>query len=108
MPFDPGLKLAAITPEARARYKLASGQQGVLVTGVAQDSPADMRGITAGEVIVLVGQDPVSRPADVQSRIAVARQRKQDYMLLLLTDHATGERFVTLPGGIRAARPLSA
>jgi hypothetical protein len=46
---------------------------------------------------VLVGQDAVSRPAEVRSRIAAARQRKQDYILLLLTSHAAGERFVTLP-----------
>ena len=97
MPFDPGLKLAWLTQAARARYELGSSAKGVLVTGVAQYSPADMRGITAGEVIEMVGQDPVSRPADVQSRIAAARQRKQDYILLLLTGHAAGERFVTLP-----------
>jgi hypothetical protein len=68
-----------------------------LVAGVAQYSLADMRGIAAGEVIELVGQERVSRPAEVQSRIAEARQRKQDYILLLLTGHAAGERFVTLP-----------
>ena len=45
----------------------------------------------------MVGQDPVSRPADVQSRIAAARQRKQDYILLLVAGHAAGERFITLP-----------
>ncbi len=97
MPFDPGLKLAELTPAARARYKLDSAVQGVLVTGVAQYSPADMRGITPGEVIMLVGQAPVARPADVHSRIAAARERKQDYILLLLTGGGAGERFVTLP-----------
>ena len=97
MPFDPGLELSEITPATSSRYKLGSGQRGVVVTGVEPYSPANMRGITVGEVIVRVGQDAVSRPADVESRIATARQRKQDYILLLLTGHAAGERFVTLP-----------
>ncbi|MBN9559529.1 MAG: trypsin-like peptidase domain-containing protein [Alphaproteobacteria bacterium] len=97
MPFDPGLKLATLTQSERARYKLASDVKGVLVTDVVQYSLADMRGITAGEVIELIGQQPVSRPAEVRSRIEAARKQKQDYILLLLTGHAAGERFVTLP-----------
>ncbi len=96
MPFDPGLKLSEITQATRSRYKLGSGAQGVLVTGVASYSPADMRGITAGDVIVQVNQDKVSRPGDVEARIAGARKRKQDYILLLVAGRA-GERFVTLP-----------
>jgi serine protease Do len=97
MPFDPGLELATLTESERGQYKLAGDVKGVLVAGVAQYSLADMRGITAGEVIELVGQERVSRPAEVQSRIAEARQQKQDYILLLLTGGAAGERFVTLP-----------
>jgi serine protease Do len=44
VPFTPGFQLSAITPATRTKYKIAPGQNGVVVTDVAPDSPATERG----------------------------------------------------------------
>ena len=87
---------AAITPATRTKYKIAPGQKGVVVTGVAPDSPATERGLIAGDVILRVGSAPVAEPSDVTARITTARQRKEQFVLLLVSGPG-GQRFVTLP-----------
>ena len=96
VPFTPGFELSAITPATRTKYKIAPGQKGVVVTGVAPDSPATERGLVAGDVILRVGSAPVANPSDVTARITAARQRKDQFMLLLVAGPG-GQRFVTLP-----------
>ncbi|MBN9559526.1 MAG: trypsin-like peptidase domain-containing protein [Alphaproteobacteria bacterium] len=96
VPFTPGFQLSAITPETRTKYKIAPGQKGVVVTEVAPDSPATERGLVVGDVILRVGSAPVAKPADVTTRIKAARERKEQFMLLLVSGPG-GQRFVTLP-----------
>ncbi len=94
--FNPGFQLSEITQATRAKYKIATAQKGVVVTGVAPDSPATERGLVAGDVILRAGSEPVAKPSDVTTRIAAARRKKDQFMLLLVTGPG-GQRFVTLP-----------
>ncbi len=94
--YDPGLQLSPLTPATRAKYKLASGLQGVVVTGVAPSSPAADRGLVPGDVIVRAGREGLSKPDDMDARIAAARRQKEQFMLLLVRGPG-GQRFVTLP-----------
>ncbi len=96
MVFDPGLRLSSITGQLRSKYKLPEGQKGVVVIDVAGDSPAADRGILPGEVILRAGNDMVTKPAEVEAKIAGGRARKEQYVLLLVTGK-NGQRFVTLP-----------
>jgi serine protease Do len=79
-----GLSLAPITSDTKDKYQLGANQKGVVVTDVAPDSPAANRGLKPGDVIVEVQQEPVSTPADVQSRIDGVRKQNRKSVLMLI------------------------
>ena len=79
-----GLSLAPITPEAKDKYQLGASQKGVVVTEVTPDGPAANRGLKPGDVIVEVQQEPVSTPADVQSRVDSVRKQNRKSVLMLI------------------------
>ncbi|HUO97777.1 MAG TPA: DegQ family serine endoprotease [Rhizomicrobium sp.] len=64
-----GLSLSPLDPDARAEYSVPGGVDGVLVTDVAPDSPAEEKNVRAGDVIVAVGKQPVRTPDDVARRV---------------------------------------
>jgi serine protease Do len=55
-----GLTVQDITPDMAAELGLEKGQGGVVVTSVSKGSPAAEAGIDAGDIIVSVGNAPVS------------------------------------------------
>ena len=91
-----GMQLSSLDPAVRRAYGIGDDIAGVVVTGVAADSWAAKKGLTAGDVIVSVGNAQVSSPADVAARIRQARQQRQKAVLLLINREAQ-ERFVALP-----------
>jgi serine protease Do len=90
-----GMTMEALTPERRAELGLGDDVAGVLVTAVAPASPAAEKGMKADDVIVEVGQEPVSTPADVLARIEATRADGRKSALLLVR---SGEelRFVAI------------
>lgn len=64
-----GLALGPITPDVAGQLDLPDGTRGALVTQVQPGSPADQAGITAGDVIVGVGTQPVRSPGQAASAI---------------------------------------
>ena len=91
-----GMRLSSLDPALRRAHGIGDDIAGVVVTGVAADSWAAKKGLTAGDVIVSVGNARVSSPADVAARIRQARQQRQKAVLLLINREAQ-ERFVALP-----------
>lgn len=90
-----GLTLEALTPERRADLDLPEDAEGVVVTGVETDSDAARRGMRPGDLIVEVGQQPVSTPDEVLERVAAARAEDRRSVLFLV--QSGGElRFVAL------------
>jgi serine protease Do len=81
-----GLALQNIPPEERRQMGL-TGNDGVLVTSVVPNSPAQNAGIQAGDVILQVNQAPVSSVQAVKDQVAKA---KGDKPLLLLLRRADG------------------
>ncbi len=79
-----GLSLTPITQDAKDKYQLGADQKGVVVTDVAPDGPAANRGLKPGDVIVEVQQEPVSTPADVQSRVDSVRKQNRKSVLMLI------------------------
>ena len=91
-----GLELSGVSDELRRRFNLKDNLKGVVITRVDPDSPAADKRIQPGEVIVEVGQEAVSTPADVTKRVD---QLKKDgrKSALLLVSNAQGEvRFVAV------------
>jgi serine protease Do len=88
-----GLALRELSPEEREQRDLKAGE-GVLVVGVADDSPAAEAAITAGDVILQVNRTPVSTVEQVKKEAAFIPAGKP---LLLLVRPADGnERFAAL------------
>jgi serine protease Do len=79
-----GMRLVRITPKLRAERGLAPGATGLLVESVDEASEAFAKGIRAGDVITEAGQRKVETPADLEERIAEAREAGRRSLLLLV------------------------
>jgi serine protease Do len=91
-----GLKLTSVPADARAQYKLAEGEGGVLVQDINAGSIAAERGLVAGDVILRVQGNAVATPEDVAKSLADARTQNRHFALLLL-QRPTGQRWETVP-----------
>jgi serine protease Do len=91
-----GMSFSGISDELRRRYNIKDTVKGVVVTRIDPNSAAADKRIQVGDVIVEVGQEPVSNPADVTRRIE-ALKRDGRKSALLLVSNAQGEvRFVAV------------
>lgn len=92
---DLGVQTATITAETRAKYKLAEAQMGLVITGVAPGSAAEVGGLTAGDVILRVQQAPVTTTADLLARFNEVRTAQRHHVVLLIQD-SHGLRWIPL------------
>jgi serine protease Do len=69
-----GLKIRTLTIELRKQHKLPDDVKGALVTGVTAGSPAQEKGIVAGDVIVEAAGKPVDTAQAVAKSIAAASE----------------------------------
>ncbi|HEY8565601.1 MAG TPA: DegQ family serine endoprotease [Beijerinckiaceae bacterium] len=91
-----GLTMSGITDEARRRYNIKDTVKGVVVTRVDPNSAASDKRIQAGEVIVEVGQEAVSTPADVTRRVDQLKKEGRKSALLLVANAQGEVRFVAV------------
>jgi Do/DeqQ family serine protease len=66
-----GVNIQDITPDLRSAFDLDNGQQGVLITGVGEDSPAEKAGLKAGDVIVSVDGEATASVGQLRSQIGI-------------------------------------
>ncbi|MBO6949830.1 MAG: DegQ family serine endoprotease [Rhodospirillales bacterium] len=90
-----GLKVAALDPGMRERFKLDEKAKGVVVTEVEATGPAAEKGLQPGDRIIQVSQSDVTGPEDVTRKVdeAKAQGRKS---VLLRVESAQGLRFVAI------------
>lgn len=91
-----GLELSSITAELRSQYSIKDDVKGVLITSIDPDSGAAEKPIRPGDVIVEVGQEAVSTPADVSKRVEALKKDGKKSVLLLLSSNQGDVRFVAL------------
>jgi serine protease Do len=91
-----GLELSGVSEELRRRYNIKESVKGVVVTRVDPNSNAADKRIQAGEVIVEVGQEPVTSPADVTKRIDTLKTEGRKSALLLVANAQGEVRFVAV------------
>ncbi|HEX7708620.1 MAG TPA: Do family serine endopeptidase [Thermoanaerobaculia bacterium] len=84
-----GMTVQELTPELRQTYRLPSGLQGVVVTGVRNVSPAGEANITAGDVISEVQGRPVTNLQEFRAEIDKIRSG-QRFRLYVTTPTRTG------------------
>jgi serine protease Do len=92
-----GVKLAALNDELRRKYGLDGKVNGVVVLEVDPASPAAQKGVKAGDVIVEVGQDPVTSIDEVAKTIDKVKKAGRKAVLLRLEDGKGDLRFVAVP-----------
>ncbi len=88
-----GLQLAAITPELRRQHRIPKEVDGVVVTKVADQSPAASAGIQPGDVLVSVDQRPVETPLNAAEQLKEAAAKGN---VLLLVNRKGSSQFVGL------------
>jgi Do/DeqQ family serine protease len=66
-----GIGIQDITPELREAFDLKNGQQGVLVTGVSENSEAEKSGVKAGDVIIAVNERKTSSTGQLRSQVGI-------------------------------------
>ena len=79
-----GMTLVPITPELAARLRLPEGAKGLVVQDIDATSDASAKGLQTGDVIVEAGQQPVTTLADLNARIAEAKDAGRKSVLLLI------------------------
>ena len=68
-----GVGIQDITPDLKKAFDLENGQQGVLVTGVFEDTPAEDAGLEPGDIIIGVDGAKTTSSAQLRSQIGVKK-----------------------------------
>src|SRR6266851_235049 len=82
-----GLQLSSITPALRRQFRIPKDVEGVVVTKLADDSPAAALGIQPGDVIMSIDQQPATTPQ--QAAAELKKAATQGNILLLLNRRGT-------------------
>jgi serine protease Do len=92
-----GLSIAPLTEALRSQFRIGKSVEGVVITGVAANSPAAQKDVKPGDVIVEFTQERVSDPEEVVARVAAVKKSGRKSVLLLISDSKGGLRFVAVP-----------
>ena len=90
-----GVTVQPLDDALRAQLELDSGVSGLVVTNVDEMSEAFEKGLRAGDVITEAGQQKIASIAELEARIAEAREAGRRSILLLVR-RAGDPRFVAL------------
>ncbi|WP_290738878.1 DegQ family serine endoprotease [Amaricoccus sp.] len=90
-----GLALSPVGPEQREQFGIEDDVKGLVVTSVDESADAFDKGMRAGDVIVEVGQEPVTTPREMRERIRAAEDAGRNSILLLVRRDGQ-PRFVAL------------
>jgi serine protease Do len=91
-----GLTLTELTEEARADTKISEDIDGLLVKEVESGSAAQDKGIQPGEVIVEIGQEPVTSLDAAATQISALKKEGRKNALLMVASPTGDIRFVVV------------
>ena len=96
IPRDLGLSLSAIPIASKANMGLEDGMAGVLIANVLPNSDPSARGLSSGDIILRVWDQPVDSPETVQSMIDAARAENRSFVVMLVLTKGQTPRWVAL------------
>jgi serine protease Do len=82
-----GMHFEPLTNRLRQELHIAKGVNGVVVTGIDNGSAADEVGLTDGDVIMSVNQQPVHTPEEAAAKLNQVAHSSKKTALLLLNRH---------------------
>ncbi|MCB1784333.1 MAG: DegQ family serine endoprotease [Alphaproteobacteria bacterium] len=82
-----GLVLKKLTPETRSEFNLPPTISGVVVSEVKNLSEAAKKGISEGDVIIEINQQPVTEPEAIEEVIQKALKNNRKSILLLVNSN---------------------
>lgn len=82
-----GMHFGALSGQLRRELRVGKDVQGVVVTRVDPGSPADDVGLSEGDVVVAINQQPVKSPQDAAAKLKEAAESSKKSALLLLNRH---------------------
>jgi serine protease Do len=82
-----GMHFAPLTNDLRRELHVAKGIDGVVVTKVDGGSAAEDVGLTEGDVVVAINQQPVHTPEEAAAKLEQAAKSPKKTALLLLNRH---------------------
>lgn len=91
-----GVRLTPLDAAARRSFGIGEEVAGVVVSDLVRSGIAAAKGLRIGDVIVSVGNDAVTSPADVAAGIRLAEENKRQAVLLLM-NRGGEKRYVALP-----------
>jgi serine protease Do len=90
-----GLSVGSLSETNRKQYEVPNDIQGVLVTKIDAKGEAAMKGLSVGDVIVEINQEPAETPTKASEIVAKTEKSGKSSVLLLL-NRAGDVRFVAL------------
>ncbi len=87
-----GIEVQDLTPDLAEQFGYR-GQAGVVITGIAEDSPAAEAGLREGDLIKSVGQSPVKNAAEFRRALSTL---KPGGTALLLIRRGRSQRYVSI------------
>ena len=94
----PGVQLSAITEEIRQAMNVPAGTEGLVVTKVEGGSDAATKGLSQGDIVVAIGNQPVKSVADVTKAVSDAKAQNRKSVLILVEENGV-RRYLALSVG---------
>ena len=79
-----GLNVAPITPATRHQYSIPQNASGVVITDVQPHTEAARDGLHPGDLVIMVNEQPVSSPAQLEAAVNAAKAAGRPSVLLLV------------------------
>jgi serine protease Do len=79
-----GITLQPLTTQLRQQLRVGNDVQGVVIAGISPSSDAASKGLQRGDIIVKIGQKPVSSPAEAAAAVDAERKAGKDTVLMLV------------------------
>ena len=79
-----GITLQPLTTQLRQQLRLDKDVQGVVIAGISPSSDAASKGLQRGDIIVKIGQKPVTNPAEAAAAVEAERKAGKDTVLMLV------------------------
>ncbi len=84
-----GITLQPITPQLRQQLRIDEKVQGVVIAGISPSSDAVAKGLQRGDIILKIGQKPVTSPAEAAAAVDAERKAGKDTVLMLVQRGST-------------------